>query len=589
MRAVTLSLALSLVGLAAGSHQAPPRCRCTPKEPCWPSASEQAAFSASLSHPLLTVRPIGYPCHLPHYDAAECANVLANYQNGTWRANQPGASEYVNAEELGFGAQSCLPEAPLITPCDQGNVPVLGVNASTASDVQKTVNFAAHHNLKLIIKNSGCVYVSSLMGNGSLLLWTHNMQSIEFSESYVPLNAPRGTLGVPAVTIGAGVPWGKLYDAVSTQNHTIIGGFAAGGTVGAGGGWWQGAGHSALSPYYGLGVDNVLGFELVTANGTLIYVSPYVHQDLYWALRGGGGPSFGIVTSTTYKLHPEQTITASYFEAYTVTSDAFEKVFEVFHNAQGPLADAGWTGFYPWTPNYFAWTYINLNITDVDQAANSITPLINKIAQIPGVSVKTNQTVGYARFHDWYAQNFKNGSPNAIGYNYTAGDVVAVNGYTASRLLPTALFTDDPAHQTNLSAITSFCASLPLGGRGFLVGGGAVAQHPVSSAAVHPAWRSSLINLSVGVGYLDGTPPPLAQEAAETAQAYNDQLVSLTPASGTYLNEIGYWEGDFTGAFWGENYPRLVELKKAWDPTDLFMTVLAIGAENWDDTVTCRK
>jgi FAD/FMN-containing dehydrogenase len=125
------------------------------------------------------------------------------------------------------------------------------------------------------------------------------------------------------------------------------GGFAAGGSVGAGGGWWQGAGHSALSPYFGLGVDNVLQVELVTANGTFLVANQYMHMDLFWALRGGGGPSFGVTTRVTYRLHPEQPIVGSYFEAYTLTSDAFNQVFSEFHSAQAQLASAGWTGFYP--------------------------------------------------------------------------------------------------------------------------------------------------------------------------------------------------------------------------------------------------
>ena len=61
------------------------------------------------------------------------------------------------------------------------------------------------------------------MGNGSIMLWTHYMKSIDFSESFVPQDAPQGTTGVSAVTIGAGVQWGDLYDAVSTQGHTIVG------------------------------------------------------------------------------------------------------------------------------------------------------------------------------------------------------------------------------------------------------------------------------------------------------------------------------------------------------------------------------
>ena len=61
------------------------------------------------------------------------------------------------------------------------------------------------------------------MGNGSLMIWTHYMKDIVFDETFVATNAPKGTKGQPAVTVAAGVQWGQLYDAVFTQNHTIVG------------------------------------------------------------------------------------------------------------------------------------------------------------------------------------------------------------------------------------------------------------------------------------------------------------------------------------------------------------------------------
>lgn len=68
------------------------------------------------------------------------------------------------------------------------------------------------------------------------------------------------TSGLPyscnlAVTIGAGVQWGALYNAVAEHNKVVVGGIGAGGTVGAGGGWPMGGGHSILSPFYGLGMS----------------------------------------------------------------------------------------------------------------------------------------------------------------------------------------------------------------------------------------------------------------------------------------------------------------------------------------------
>jgi FAD/FMN-containing dehydrogenase len=61
------------------------------------------------------------------------------------------------------------------------------------------------------------------------------------------------------MTLGAGVQWHEAYDAVQAQGRVLVGGLSAGGSVGAAGGWLLGGGHSALSPYYGLG--NVMSWR----------------------------------------------------------------------------------------------------------------------------------------------------------------------------------------------------------------------------------------------------------------------------------------------------------------------------------------
>ena len=80
---------------------------------------------------------------------------MANQFNGNWRSDQIGAAIYPDGEEAGFGAQNCSLASPEAFPCEQGNVPVIGVNVSTVGDVRRAVVFAATHNLKLVVKNTG--------------------------------------------------------------------------------------------------------------------------------------------------------------------------------------------------------------------------------------------------------------------------------------------------------------------------------------------------------------------------------------------------------------------------------------------------
>jgi FAD/FMN-containing dehydrogenase len=83
---------------------------------------------------------------------------------------------------------------------------------------------------------------------------------------------------------------------------TVADGFA--GDVSVAGGWSQGGGHSWLSMEYGLGVDHALEYKLVTADGNLTLANAVSNPDLFWALRGGGGGTWGVVYEATFKARP---------------------------------------------------------------------------------------------------------------------------------------------------------------------------------------------------------------------------------------------------------------------------------------------
>ncbi|KAF1810771.1 FAD-binding domain-containing protein, partial [Eremomyces bilateralis CBS 781.70] len=74
--------------------------------------------------------------------------------------------------------------------------------------------------------------------------------------------------------------------------------------VGTIGGWAQAGGHNPLSREYGMQADNIVEFEVVLADGTFVKASECSNPDLFWALRGGGGSTFGIVTAATVKVYP---------------------------------------------------------------------------------------------------------------------------------------------------------------------------------------------------------------------------------------------------------------------------------------------
>lgn len=126
------------------------------------------------------------------------------------------------------------------------------------------------------------------------------------------------------MTVGAGAYWQQAYQYAEANNITLIGGYHQ--TVGVSGGWVQAGGHSILSPNYGLGIDRVvsaskirdlsslsemhlyeLEYKVVTPDGLYRVANECQNQDLFWALRGGGGGTWGVVLESSHRYERQLT------------------------------------------------------------------------------------------------------------------------------------------------------------------------------------------------------------------------------------------------------------------------------------------
>lgn len=155
--------------------------------------------------------------------------------------------------------------------CEQGRVARYSAAVSSIDEVQSVVRFAAEHRLRLAIRNTGHDLAGRSTAPDAVQIHTVGLKGISYIADFQP-EAPVGGRVVsqgPAVTVGAGVLTGEIYAAGATGGYTVVGGSCS--TVGVAGGWMQGGGYGILSPRFGLGVDNVLQFNLVTAavSGTL--------------------------------------------------------------------------------------------------------------------------------------------------------------------------------------------------------------------------------------------------------------------------------------------------------------------------------
>lgn len=151
-----LWLVLPLVSLVRSQAS----CRCLAGDQCWPTDSEFSELAAQLSQPLLHPKPPAAACYPTSKPSGNCSDATANARNGNWRAGQPGSMQAPNFEAYIHGNGSidaCYVNTTLGYQCKQGSVPTTGVDARAISDVQAAVKFATKHNLRLVVKNTGCV------------------------------------------------------------------------------------------------------------------------------------------------------------------------------------------------------------------------------------------------------------------------------------------------------------------------------------------------------------------------------------------------------------------------------------------------
>ena len=170
--------------------------------------------------------------------------------------------------------------------------PALIVRCRTACDVAAALAFARRAHLEVSVRGGGHNVAGRAVTDGGVMIDLAEMKAIAIDPEQA------------TATAEGGVVWGELNEAAAEHGLAVTGGAVsgtgiAGYTLGGGLGW--------LMAKYGLAADNLLAVELVTAEGDVLRADARSHPDLFWALRGGGG-NFGVATSFTYRLHPVQTI-----------------------------------------------------------------------------------------------------------------------------------------------------------------------------------------------------------------------------------------------------------------------------------------
>lgn len=323
-----------------------PSCRCFPGYDCWPSAAYWATFNTTLGGKLLATVPIGSVCHdqpWAQYDAEACTKLQA-----TWSRPETHLGTASSPMAHFFANMSCDPFTPPDAQCSIASFVQYAVNASSALDFQETLKFAQHWDIRLVVRSTGHDYYGKSSGPGGLALWTHHMRNIsvrEYEASYYQGKA---------LKIGAGVMNYAAQLVAHKYGLVIMGGYCP--TLSLAGGFTQGGGHGPLMSTFGFGADQVLEWEVVTGTGAHVIASPIHHSDLYWALSGGGGGTYGVVVSATIKAYPDTRVAAANlsFQAGNATKRAFFSVIETWLMSSPFASDAGTTSAWVLAENSFA-------------------------------------------------------------------------------------------------------------------------------------------------------------------------------------------------------------------------------------------
>lgn len=438
-------------------------------------------------------------------------------------------------------------------PCNQGNLPLYHVNASSVEDVQQTLRFATDRKVPIVAKNSGHDYKGRSAGAGSLALWVNNYTPAPTLEkSFIPEGCSQSVGDV--VTFGTGQDFDGLYKFADQNNVTIIGGSAP--TVRPGGGWISGGGHSPLSPVYGLGVDNVQQLRVVLPNGTYVTANHCQNQDIFFALRGGGGGTFGVIMEMSTLARPQLTIQWANITFFGLDAESQRQVLTVVVENANSWFEYGWGGYI--IPGAIFPVWLMNPVLNAAAANASLQTLLDLATQF-GATV---QVTTYPSFYELYEEHIKNSEVARGGVGFAE----------ASRLIPSKRFEG----KVNQAALTKMLLDVisptrPVTFRLMLLLTTPSPATQDSDSAITPAWRSSTWHVIMSTSW-DSSKTSVDQVDAilRNVTAAMDPLRYLTPGSGAYMNEGDTFEPDHIQAFWGEeNYERLQSIKQQVDPHNL--------------------
>lgn len=427
----------------------------------------------------------------------------------------------------------------LFNPRFDGIHPQAVAYCATSKDVRLAVDFAQNSNVALALRAGGHSYGGWSSGTGLVL-------------DVTKLNRVR--VAGNTATVGAGARLIDVYDAVAGSGRAVAAGSCP--TVGIAG-LTLGGGVGVLSRAWGLTCDQLTGVDIVTADGRLAAVDSQQEPDLFWACRGGGGGSFGVVTSFRFRLRPAPRITTWYYRW------DWARAADVLLGWQDWAADsprAMWSTCKLLTRPGEASPSAQVSgswLGDPAGLTRHLDDIVNAVGQKP---------VGSARATRGYLDTML--AEAGCASVSAAACTTARAAFAATSHIITARVPDDGV-KTVVSQISARQAGRHprQAGVSFDVLGGAVAD--VAATATAFPHRSALAVAQYTVGWPQGQPDTQVQSDLAWLHGFR---AAMTPFVGNaaYVNYADSTLVGWEQAYYGRNYPRLQQVKQTCDPADVF-------------------
>jgi FAD/FMN-containing dehydrogenase len=409
--------------------------------------------------------------------------------------------------------------------------PRLIARCADVADVIAAVGLAREDGSPLAVRGGG-------HNAGGLAVWDDAI--------VIDLSGRRGVRVDPAarsVRVEGGATWGDVDHAAHPFGLTVPSGFVS--TTGVGG-LTLGGGLGYLTRRFGFTIDNLLSADVVLADGSVVTTDADEHPDLYWAIRGGGG-NFGVVTSFEFQGCEVRDVVGgptlfpldrgaeilSFFDRFI--ADAPEELSGWFAFLTVPPIDAFPSELHMQKVCGVVWCYTGPS-EQADEAfapVRELQPAVDGLAEMPFPALQSAFDPLLPPGMQWYWRtNF---------VDELTDDAIAVHVEHAERM---------PA---GLSTMHLY----PIDG----------AAHRVDAQDTALAYRESRYGqVTVGVD----PDPANAESISAWAKAYHDALQPHS-AGGGYVNMMMHDEGEErVRASYGDNYDRLVEVKRRYDPDNLF-------------------